>query len=125
MRALKSLGLPFSQEALQDALSLIQEKLSFYRAQPLKGDWFCVFIDGYRAKLRTEDGKLKEILGFWIFPGKETKKAWAEVFQDLVNRGVKRVLVFVTDDFPGVEELIGKLFPFADQKLPFCTYIAT
>ena len=25
------------------------------------------------------------------------------------------VLVFVTDDFPGVEELIGKLFPFADH----------
>ena len=42
MRALKSLGLPFSQEALQDALSLIQEKLSFYKTQPLKGDWFCV-----------------------------------------------------------------------------------
>lgn len=133
MRALKSLGLPFSQEALQDALSLIQEKLSFYKTQPLKGDWFCVLIDGYRAKLRTEDGKLKEItlfvavgidlegikeiLGFWIFPGKETKKAWAEVFQDLVNRGVKRVLVFVTDDFPGVEDLIGKLFPFADHQL--------
>jgi len=132
-RALKSLGLPFSQEALQDALSLIQEKLSFYKTQPLKSDWFCVLIDGYRAKLRTDEGKLKEItlfvavgidlegikeiLGFWIFPGKETKKAWAEVFQDLINRGVKRVLVFVTDDFPGVEDLIGKLFPFADHQL--------
>jgi len=80
-----------------------------------------VLIDGYRAKLRTEEGKLKEIPEFWIFPGKETEKAWAEVFQDLVNRGVKRVLVFVTDDFPGVEELIGKLSPFADQELPFRT----
>ena len=58
------MGLPFSQEALQDALSLIQEKLSFYKTQPLKGDWFCVLIDGYRAKLRTEDGKLKEITLF-------------------------------------------------------------
>ena len=63
-RALKSLGLPFSQEALQDALSLIQEKLSFYRTQPLKGNWFCVFIDGYRAKLRPEEGKLKGITLF-------------------------------------------------------------
>ena len=26
-------------------------------------------------------------------------------------------MVFVTDDFPGVEELIGKLFPFADHQL--------
>ena len=30
-RAQKSLGLPFSKEALEDALALIQEKLSFYR----------------------------------------------------------------------------------------------
>ena len=34
-RALKSLGLPFSKEALEDALALIQEKLSFYKTQPL------------------------------------------------------------------------------------------
>ena len=89
------------------------------------------------AKLRTEEGKLqgitlfvavgidlegkKEILGFWFWWGKETKAFWAEVFQDLVNRGVKRVLVFVTDDFRGIGDVIAKLFPFVDQKLPFCT----
>jgi len=90
------------------------------------------------AKLRTEEGKLqgitlfvavgidlegkKEILGFWFWWGKETRAFWAEVFQDLVkNRGVKRVLVFVTDDFRGIGDVIAKLFPFVDQKLPFCT----
>ena len=81
-RALKSLGLPFSKEALEDALALIQEKLSFYRTQPPRGDWFAIFIDGYCAKLRTEEGRAqeitlfvavgidlegrKEILGFWF-----------------------------------------------------------
>jgi len=30
-------------------------------------------------------------------------------------------LVFVTDDFRGIGDVIAKLFPFADQKLPFCT----
>ena len=132
-RALKSLGLPFSKEALEDALALIQEKLSFYKTQPLRGDWFAIFIDGYCAKLRTEEGKLqeitlfvavgidlegkKEILGFWFWRGKESRAFWAEVFQDLVNRGVKRVLVFVTDDFRGIGDVIAKLFPFADHQL--------
>ena len=63
-RALKSLGLPFSKEALEDALALIQEKLSFYKTQPLRGNWFAIFIDGYCAKLRTEEGKLQEITLF-------------------------------------------------------------
>ena len=132
-RALKSLKLPFSQDALQDALALIEEKLSFYKTQPLKEDWFAIFIDGYWAKLRTREGKLrditlfvavgidldgnKEILGFWVQLGKEKKSFWVEVFQDLVNRGVCRVLVFVTDDFQGIHEVIGKLFPYADHQL--------
>jgi transposase-like protein len=132
-RALRSLGLPFSQEALEDALGLIQEKLSFYKTQPLKADWFTIFIDGYCAKLRGGEGKLeeitlfvavgidlegnKEILGFWFWRGKESKAFWAEVFQDLVKRGVKRVLVFVTDDFRGIGDVVAKLFPFADHQL--------
>lgn len=132
-RALKALGLPFSQAALEDALSLIQEKLSFYKTQPLAANWFAIFIDGYCAKLRTEEGKLqeitlfvavgidlegrKEILGFWFWRGKESKAFWAEVFQELVNRGVKRVLVFVTDDFRGIGDVIARLFPFADHQL--------
>jgi transposase-like protein len=132
-RALKSLSLPFSQDALQDALALIEEKLSFYKTQPLKEDWFAIFIDGYWAKLRTREGKLqditlfvavgidldgnKEILGFWVQLGKEKKSFWVEVFQDLVNRGVCRVLLFVTDDFQGIHEVIEKLFPYADHQL--------
>lgn len=132
-RTLKSLGLPFSKEALEDALAMIQEKLNFYKTQPLKGDWFAILMDGYFAKLRTAEGRLeeitlfvavgidlegqKEMLGFWFWRGKESKAFWAEVFQDLVNRGVKRVLVFVTDDFRGIGDVIAKLFPFADHQL--------
>ena len=40
---------------------MLQEKLSFYKAQPLKEDWFAIFIHTYHAKLRTEEGKLQDI----------------------------------------------------------------
>jgi transposase-like protein len=132
-RALKALDLPFSKDALQDAMTLIEDQLDFYKTQPLKGDWFAIFIDAYWAKLRTSEGKLqeislfvavgvdlegnKEVLGFWVHRGRERKGLWVEVFQDLVNRGVHRVLVFVTDDFKGIHEVIEKLFPYADHQL--------
>jgi putative transposase len=35
------------------------------------------------------------------------------------GHGNKRVLIFVTDDFPGVKEIIKKLYPFADHQLYF------
>ena len=132
-RALKQLELPFSPEALEEALELIRERLDFYKTQPLKSDWFAVFIDAYWAKLRTEEGKVqeislfvavgidldgnKEVLGFWVLRGRESKGFWAEVLQDLVSRGVHRVLLFVTDDFRGLGEVIGKLFPYAEHQL--------
>ncbi|BCP97781.1 IS256 family transposase [Thermus thermophilus] len=132
-RALASLDLPFSEEALEEAKALIQDRLDFYKSQPLKADWFAVFLDAYWAKLRTEKGKLvdlslfvavgidlegrKEILGFWILEGRESKGFWVQVFQDLMARGVHRVLLFVTDDFRGLGEVIAKLFPYAEHQL--------
>ncbi len=52
--------------------------------------------------------------------GDESKVSWADVFQDLIQRGLKRVLLFVTiDDFSGVKEMIQKLYPLSDHQLCF------
>ena len=133
-RTLKKLGLPYSDESIQDVLDFIQEKLHFYRSQPLKPDWFAIFIDAYWTKIKNPETKAlhpislfialgidltgtKHILGFWYLKGKESKAFWLEVLQDLINRGLKRPLLFVTDDFPGLTEVIKKLFPYAKHQL--------
>ncbi len=59
----------------------------------------------------------KSILGFLVAEGSESKAFWADVFQDLISRGLKRVLLFVTDDFAGVHQIIKKLYPFSDHQL--------
>jgi len=133
VRTLKSLNLPFSPDALEDAKALIRGQLQFYKSQPLSSDWFAIFIDGYWGKLRTEDGKVhdvvlfvavgidlegtKHILGFWVLQGRERGAFWVQVLQDLVNRGVHRVLLLFTDDFRGLSEVIRKLFPYAEHQL--------
>jgi len=65
-----------------------------------------------------------------MLKGRGNKDFWAEVLQDLVSRGVHRVLLFVTDGFRGLGEVIGigmgmgmgKLFPYAEHQLVFCTW---
>jgi transposase-like protein len=64
------------------------------------------------------DGR-REILGFWLFDDTEGESArnWEEVLKDLRRRGVQRVRIFITDDLPGLEEAIKKIFPEADWQL--------
>ncbi|GIU71251.1 MAG: hypothetical protein KatS3mg003_0730 [Candidatus Nitrosocaldaceae archaeon] len=61
----------------------------------------------------------KHILGFWVVEGRESKAFWADILQDMISRGLKRVSIFITDDFPGVREMIRKLFPLSDHQLCF------
>lgn len=42
----------------------------------------------------------KDIFGIYTFFGKENKADWMKVFEDLINRGLKKVLIIVSDDFP-------------------------
>ena len=59
----------------------------------------------------------REILGYWIKQGFERKDYWADILQDMISRGLRKVGIFVTDDFNGVRELISKLFPLSDHQL--------
>ena len=133
-RTLKKLNLPYCQESVDDVVDLIKDRLDFFKRQPLKSDWFALFIDAYWGKLKDPETKtltdvsifvalgidldgFKHILGYWVLKGRESKAFWLEVFQDLINRGLKRVLILVTDDFKGITNVTSKLFPYAQHQL--------
>jgi len=132
-RSLRALKLPFSKEALDNVLDLVREKLQAFLTQPLPSEWFAVFIDAFHAKMRTQNGQIKKItlfsavgidmtgfkhfLGYWIYIGSESLKFWTDVLKSLISRGLTRVLIFVTDDFSGLREVIRKLFPCAHHQL--------
>jgi len=129
---LNLLNIPFSEDSLNTVIELIEEKLDAFRSQPLPKQMFAVFIDGYWAKMRINksikeitiflaigidfDG-YKRVLGYWICQGKENIEFWTDVLKNLISRGLSRVLLFITDDFSGLIDLIPKLFPFAHHQL--------
>ena len=103
-----------------------------WRTRPLDEEYYAVFLDGTFLSIRRggsakepvdlalglkPDGR-REILGFWPFGAEgESARNWEEVRRELRRRGVNRVRVFVTDDLPGLEEAIRKIFPDADWEL--------
>src|SRR5919198_1907058 len=133
-RALKKLNLPYDPQSIEQVRELILERLEVMRRSSIGERMFAVFIDAYQSKLRTEaKGSLEEItiytvlgidmdgykhvLGFYTFTARESKELWVSVFKDLISRGLKKVLIFVTDDFSGLKEVVEKLFPYSDHQL--------
>ncbi len=130
---LEELGLPYNEVSVEELVNLIYDHLKFYKETPIDEEMFAVFIDAYQGKMREESGRVKEasiyvgvgidmnghrvILGWWVKRGKESKAFWTEVLQDLISRGLSRVGIFVTDDFPGLIELLPKYFPLTDHQL--------
>jgi len=72
-----------------------------------------VIISGIGVNM---EGK-KELLGSLVFEDRETLSCWREFLLDLKNRGVARVVLFVTDDFSGLIKLIQGLFPLSMHQL--------
>ena len=61
----------------------------------------------------------KRILLCRCVPERENLEGWRGVFKNLLERGVRRVLLIVHDDFTGLAKLSKSLFPQADIQL--CT----
>jgi putative transposase len=85
-----------------------------------------MIIDGYHCQIKdkqvkdaviyivlliTLEGK-KEVGTWYIEFGKENRTDWMKIFNDLITRGLKRVLVIVSDDFPGLSEVIDRMPKF-------------
>ena len=60
----------------------------------------------------------KHYLGSIIRYGNENLEAWKELFENLAERGVRRVLMVITDNFSGIEKVIKGYYPLAMTQ--FC-----
>ena len=91
-----------------------------------------VYLDGHRLTIRTGDrshtftlyvamgitkeGK-KRFLHVEVREGREKSSEWLRILKLLVERGLKKPLMFITDDLTGLDNVIKGLFPKADHQL--------
>lgn len=135
-RTLKELNLPYSQDELDKIEEEILERLQEFKTRELPKDVFSLYIDGYHTQIKEKTGRVKryciyvvlgidlkhfkkEVYGYYVFSGSETKGDWIKVFQDLIGRGLKRVLLIVSDDLSGLDEAILAIFEKTDHQLCF------
>lgn len=136
MRTLKKLDLPYCEEELTKIEEQLTTRLEEFKTRELPKDAFCLFIDGYSTQIREKKGRImkyciytvlgidmehfkKEVYGYYVFSGPETRQDWIKVFEDLIGRGLKRVLLVVSDDLSGLDNAISAIFEKTDHQLCF------
>lgn len=130
---LKSLDLPYSISDIEEIKNDLYMKARELKTKQLTNNVFCIFIDAYHTQIKDENNKIKkaviysiisidlsgkkELCGFYCFFGCETREDWLVIFNDLITRGLNRLLLVVSDDFSGLKEAIKSLFPNSSHQL--------
>lgn len=116
-------------------ISLLTDKISSdilaWQNRPLDSTYLVVWMDAVVFKVREnskvinkaiylavglrKDG-LKEVLGMWLGRN-ESSAFWMSVLTDLKTRGVKDILITVTDNLNGFTETINNVFPNSDTQI--------
>ena len=130
--ALQKMGLSRSQQDLDTVATSLIEELELRNSRPLPCDLLAVFLDGKYVEFRdgdrlrpaciyvvvglARDGR-KQVLTCLARPGRENLEDWKAVLRALLERGLRRVLLVVQDDFSGLLPITQNLFPRADVQL--------
>jgi len=119
----------------QPGISTITDKVfplvKEWQSRPLSSCYPVIYLDGIHFKVR-EAGKIaskvayialgvnqygqKEVMGIWISQS-EGAKFWAQVLNDMKNRGVEDVLIACIDGLKGFPESINAIFPKAEVQV--------
>jgi transposase-like protein len=130
--ALEKMGLSRSQQDLERVAVSLMDELELRNSRPIHPDMLAVFVDGKYIELREGDklrsaciyvvvgmgcdGK-KQILACMARPGRENLEDWKFVLRGLIERGLRRVMIAIQDDFSGLLPITASLFPNADVQL--------
>jgi transposase-like protein len=130
--ALQKMGLSQSEQDLERVATSLIEELELRNSRPLDPDMLAVFVDGKYVELREgdklrsaciylvvglgRDGK-KRVLSCLAKSGRENLEDWKGVLRGLIERGLRRVMIFIQDDFSGLMPISQGFFPQADVQL--------
>ena len=131
---LKNLNLSYSDNDIQEIKDEIFERSKEFKTRELNAEALCIYIDAYHTQIKDPDthkvtkaaiysvvgisldGK-KEIYGYYEHFGSETKEHWLTILNDLIKRGLKKILLIISDDFSGLSGAIDALFSKTDHQL--------
>jgi len=121
-------GVHISPDMVTSITNKIIPKIKEWQNRPLESVYPVIFIDATYFNVKIEQSIVKravyiilgitltgekEVLGFYISEV-ESAKQWANILNNLKNRGVKDILVICADGLSGLKEAIGAVYPMVE-----------
>ena len=130
--ALQKMGLSHSAQDMDRVADSLVEELDLRNTRPVDSDLLALFLDGKYVEIRDgdrlrpaciyvavglgSDGR-KRVLSSISRPNRENLEDWKAVLRGLIERGLRRVMIVVHDDFSGLLPISQSLFPGSDVQL--------
>ena len=120
-------GADVSPGLISNVTDVVSDEITQWQTRPLDAVYPIMYIDAVVVKIReggTVDNRaahmvigvdidgFKHVLGIWIAEN-EGAKFWQNVLNELVNRGVKDVLIVCCDGLTGLPDAITNVWPNA------------
>lgn len=120
----KMYGHHYTPQTISNMTKTMTEQVEAFNKRMLSARYVCVYLDAtfipvrretvskeavYLAVGIREDGT-KEVLAYTIAPT-ESAFNWQELLIDLKERGVEKVLLFISDGLKGMADAISSVFP--------------
>lgn len=122
----KMYGHHYTPQTMSNMTKVFTEEVSAFKKRKLNSHYAVIYLDATYIPLKRKtvekeaihiamgirpDGA-KEVLGYAIAPNESTV-TWKEILEDLSDRGINDVLLFVTDGLKGIKDTIHHVFPQA------------
>ncbi len=120
----KIYGKSYSESSITNITKGYYEQMELWRNRPLDENWAVIYIDALFVKVRRDtvqseafyvllgvkEDYTREVLGIYNYPT-ESSSNWIEICEDIKQRGVKQVNLFVSDGLKGIEDALKQGFP--------------
>ncbi|MGJ1063116.1 IS256 family transposase [Enterococcus faecium] len=132
----KMYGHHYTPQTISNMTKIVSEDIIAFKERSLESRYSVIIMDATHIPLKRQtvskeavyivigirlDGT-KEVLGFSLAPT-ESAYVWKEILQDLKDRGLKEVLLVVTDGLSGINDSIHNVYPNA-QFQQCCVHIS-
>ncbi|MDQ8374072.1 IS256 family transposase [Enterococcus faecium] len=132
----KMYGHHYTPQTISNMTKIVSEDIIAFKERSLESRYSVIFMDATHIPLKRQTvskeavyivigirlDETKEVLGFSLAPT-ESAYVWKEILQDLKDRGLKEVLLVVTDGLSGINDSIHSVYPNA-QFQQCCVHIS-
>lgn len=125
----KMYGNHYSPATISNMTKLLDEDVKAFHNRPVKERYVVIYCDATYVSIRRDSVQKeamhtligideqghKEVLDYSLFPS-ESKENYRSLLQSLKSRGLKEVLVFVSDGLTGLQDAVLEEFPKAKHQ---------